>query len=377
MLFTFWLRNWKRLAPAARRRTPTSAHQQFRFRPRLEACEDRCLPSGLPYPTAATVSQLIADINYADQTGGAFTINLQPSATFDVKSVNNTTDGANGLPVVGGTKAVDLTILGNGDTIERAISTSSGHGKKQDNSPAFRLFEVAAGASLTLDHVTLKQGSAAGTGGAIYNLGTLTISNGIFSNNSGGDIYNAGGTATVSYSTLPSISNNGGTVTVSHCTLPGGGVTNQSGTMTLSDSAVSGGRGIYNAGTLMVNTSTISNNSATYGGGIYNAGTLTVSNTTISGNEASLGGGIYNHGTATLSGCTITGNYAYRIVGCTSQEQQSGGIFNDGTLTIKDSSQVTRNPYSELGDDVYNLGMVYLDTTSTIGILDGNPPILI
>src|SRR5262245_49001765 len=72
--------------------------------------------SGLPYPTAATVSQLVADINFADTTGGAFTINLQPSTTFAL------TTGV--LPVVGGAKAVDLTILGNGDTIDGSGSFS-------------------------------------------------------------------------------------------------------------------------------------------------------------------------------------------------------------------------------------------------------------
>src|SRR5689334_13249703 len=59
---------------------------------------------GLPYPTASTVSQLIADISYANSVGGAITINLAPGATFDLKSANNTTDGGNGLPVIGGTK---------------------------------------------------------------------------------------------------------------------------------------------------------------------------------------------------------------------------------------------------------------------------------
>ena len=74
---------------------------------------------GLPYATASTVSQLIADINYANSAGGAITIRLAPGATFDLKSADNTTDGGNGLPVIGGTKAVDLTIIGNGATIER------------------------------------------------------------------------------------------------------------------------------------------------------------------------------------------------------------------------------------------------------------------
>jgi hypothetical protein len=124
MSFSSWQRNWMRAATAARRRTQVSPRQPTGFRPRLEALDERWLPSGLPYPTAATVSQLIADINYADKTGGAFAINLKPGTTFDVKTVNNTTNGANGLPVIGGTKAVNLTIVGNGDTIERVGSKS-------------------------------------------------------------------------------------------------------------------------------------------------------------------------------------------------------------------------------------------------------------
>jgi uncharacterized protein (TIGR03118 family) len=46
MLFSSWLRNGKRSAPGARRRTPTSARERAGFRPRLEALEDRWVPSG-------------------------------------------------------------------------------------------------------------------------------------------------------------------------------------------------------------------------------------------------------------------------------------------------------------------------------------------
>ena len=51
---------------------------------------------GLPYPTASTVSQLIADLNYANSAGGAITINLAPGATFNLKSANNTPMAATG-----------------------------------------------------------------------------------------------------------------------------------------------------------------------------------------------------------------------------------------------------------------------------------------
>jgi hypothetical protein len=267
VLFSSWLRNEQRSAFAARRRTRTSARPRTSFRPQWQALDHRRLPSGLPYPTAATVSQLVADINYADKTGGAFTVNLKAGTTFDVKSVNNTTSGANGLPVIGGTKAVDLTIAGNGDTIERVGSKS------------FRLSDVAPGASLTINRVTLQQGLASGSGGAIYNQGTLMVSGCTVSAFSGGGIANSGGKVTVRSSTL-------------------------------SGNATGSGGGIYNSG-----------------------GRVTVSDSTLSRNGASSGGGIYSAG---------------------------------GTVNVSNSIE-----------DVYNLGVLLLDRTSTIGVLDGNPPILI
>ncbi len=56
MLFSSWLRNSKRSAPAARRRTPTSPRPRASFRPRLEAIEDRCLLS-----TAIVQTNLVSD----------------------------------------------------------------------------------------------------------------------------------------------------------------------------------------------------------------------------------------------------------------------------------------------------------------------------
>jgi hypothetical protein len=153
------------------------------FRPHLEALEDRALPSTY---YAATASQLSADISAANAAGGANTIVLTAPTTspYVLTAVNNTTDGATGLPVIsgGGKKAAadNLTIIGNGDTIER--STASG-------TAAFRLFDVAKGASLTLQDVTLQNGlegygfGAWAEGGAIYNQGTLVLSGVTIQNN--------------------------------------------------------------------------------------------------------------------------------------------------------------------------------------------------
>ena len=96
------------------------------------------------------VTQLIGDINYANTNGGSFTINLQPNTTFDLLTVYDA-DGFGGdmLPVIGGANAVNLTILGNGDTLQR-----------DTNAPQRRLIEVAWASSLTLDQMTLTNGYA-------------------------------------------------------------------------------------------------------------------------------------------------------------------------------------------------------------------------
>jgi hypothetical protein len=147
----------------------------------VETLENRTLLSAaLPYATAANASQLVADIKAANAAGGANTIMLAPNTTFDLTAIDNTTNGANGLPVIGGGKSVgkqgpilvNLKIVGNGDTIARSSVTGT---------LDFRLFDVASGNSLTLENLSLYNGTARGIGtaadgGAIYNQGTLVLS---------------------------------------------------------------------------------------------------------------------------------------------------------------------------------------------------------
>lgn len=137
-----------------------------RFRPRLELLERREVPASF---TAATVPELIAAIDAANLTPEADTLTLAAGTTFALARHNNVTDGANGLPVIAPDE--DLTVLGNGATIERKTST---------NGFRFRLFDVAVGATLTLQDLTIRGGSAFGPngaaqGGAVRSAGTLNL----------------------------------------------------------------------------------------------------------------------------------------------------------------------------------------------------------
>jgi hypothetical protein len=149
---------------------------------------------------AATVSDLIADINAANQAGRSNTITLTaPAASpYVLTAVDNTTNGANGLPVIAKNDA--LTIVGSVDTIERSTALGT---------PYFRIFDVAKGGSLILENLTLQSGLAYGAGasaegGAIYNQGALDLNGVTVQNNiaqgqdgagnsaAGGGVYSGG-----------------------------------------------------------------------------------------------------------------------------------------------------------------------------------------
>ncbi|MEH2401731.1 DUF4347 domain-containing protein [Nostoc sp.] len=165
------------------------------------------------------------------------------------------------------------------------------------------------------------------TQGGIYNGGTLSLTNSsVYGNTGGSKIYN-GNTA------------GGGIFNDSFSV-------GKIGILSLTNSSVSGntadsGGGIYNqGGTLRLTNSTVSGNSAKFGGGIFNgddnsyfSGSATLTNSTISGNTAlEDGGAIYN-------GNAYGGNNELTIISTTINHNTAdsdgngtgngGGIFND------------------------------------------------
>ena len=152
------------------------------FRPRLETLEDRTVPAMLQVTSladdggAGTLRSLIA----VAQTNGdaSNTIDFDPSLaggviTLTAAPLNPATGTFPGPTAFDVNKT--LTILGSGQTITRAATAAD-----------FRFFFVEAAGSLTLSNLTLSGGlakgfdsggtggGAAGLGGAIFNMGTLT-----------------------------------------------------------------------------------------------------------------------------------------------------------------------------------------------------------
>lgn len=356
MWFTSLQRVFGRRATGATSRPSVARRRSFRLS--VEQLEDRTCPSNF---SAATVSELIADINAANLAGGANTITLQAGTDFTLTAVDNSWDGATGLPAI--TPGDSLTILGNGDTISRSTDSTT---------PAFRLLDVYGGASLTLKNLRLTNGLADGSGGfaaqggAIYNRGNLVLDGvnvaynrafgGLYGGAWGGGIFSSG-----------NLTLEGGS-TVQNNVAAGGPGSRAQGPTKLSPGHGGGpggyayGGGIYVAdGTAILTGATVSGNTAqggnggpglssywrggvggnAYGGGIYvAAGTVAVTSTTLSGNAAQggssgspyptysgggFGGGLYAAGgTVTLRYDTVSQNSA----------TYGGGIYIDPSAIV-------------------------------------------
>jgi hypothetical protein len=315
--------------------------------------EDRLMPTN--YSTA-NVSALIADINAANTAGGANTISLTAPTTspYLFSAVNNGTDGGNLLPVIAAND--NLTIVGNGDTMERT-------GKQK----SARFFDVTAGASLTLQNLTLEGCSLLSgglyEGGAIFNQGALTLSGVTVQSNEVKPLFNLGsamgggiwssGSLTLENGTLVQDNWVWGSSGEESFAAFGGAVYIAGGTASISDTTFTGntatpgvgaggpdasgfGGALYvAAGQVVMTTSTVNNNIIyspdagyeTYGGGVYVAGgAVTLSNDTVQSNSAIFGGGLdVAGGTVTLSNDTVESNSA---------SSAGGGIYIASLATV-------------------------------------------
>jgi CSLREA domain-containing protein len=222
-------------------------------------------------------------------------------------------------------------------------------------SPRDRVFQVFGGAGLTLNGVTIRNGSAALGGGISNDGGTVTIQNSVVTANTsqqdGGGI-NSTGSLTIRNSTISrnTSGEDGGGIRVggSGARLDLDGVTIDSNT------TANGGGGIgvetsdpASFATIVIANSAVTNNIGTHpnldGGGInFDGGIATVTNTRITGNRNGRGGGMQatDGANVTMDRVVISGNTA---------PHDGGGIqFGQGTLTMT-NSEVTNNSTDEDG----------------------------
>ncbi len=146
-----------------------------------------------------------------------------------------------------------------------------------------RIFEVDSLAPVTLNSLTLTNGSAGDGygGGAVLNYSTLIMNQCTLAGNVAGGTVGGG-------------LENDGTNTLNECTLAG-------------NSAGIGG-GLFNYGTLALNQCTVSGNSANSGyggGGVYNFGNLALTGSIIAGNAASVGADVFNEENLAYSGANL------------------------------------------------------------------------
>jgi len=243
-----------------------------------------CSPNPTSNVPCGDVNKLINAINTANQNPALHTIELAPGCSYPLTTIDNTTEGNNGLPVI----TSEIVINGNGATILRSV-----------DEPRFRIFHVAASTmtapgTLTLNDLTLKNGHAYGVGtsyyeeygGAILNFGRTVVNNAIITENSAyvaGAFFNKGSMeiakSTISHNEASGLrdgilNSNEGVMIISHSSISENGVTN-------------GTTGIWNSGNLEILNSTISGNG---GIGIDNddPGQLSVAFVTIASNGSGI-----------------------------------------------------------------------------------------
>lgn len=325
---------------------------------------------------AGSPASLISAINTGNSAGSAYSICLANSI-YTLNAVDNSNPiGANALPVITG----DISIIGNGATLTRDVSA-----------PDFRFFRVANGATLTLENLTLDNGHTSGTsdagdGGAIYNDGTLTIVDSIFTGNraniEAGAIYNNDdqilNITNSSFTDNRALGDDGGAidnhgiVTISGTTFAdnhadgddGGAIWNDDDALliisdsifTLNSASDEGGI-IMNFGTITLNNNIIANNSSGGDGGAISSdtGTITITNGNFSNNiSGDDGGAIMTYAPLSLTGVTLDNNDA---------SDKGGAIYVWDSDLLIDNSTLSNN------ESVNNGGAIYIGNASVSSYL--------
>ena len=279
-------------------------------------------------------------------------------------------------------EAADFT---NGITINKDI-TIDGKGHTIDAKNLGRIFSIGEGFTVTLTNATLINGKAT-EGGAIYNDGSLTLSDVKLSDNAadsyGGAVFNNGelvvsdsvfdandivnrGSASVDYGGAAIYNWYDGTLTVS-----GSNFTNNIKNYKNGDNLVGA---ITTIGNATVSGSNFVNNSGRWGGAISatgaelrkNSSTLTVSNTIFKDNSALYAGAVYIWGSNyNIADCVFDNNTAFGKGNMTPNNNNGGALvvsqvsrFNEPITGTISGSKFTNNKAQYGGAAYFNKGFV-------------------
>ncbi len=273
-------------------------------------------------------------IQECDAEGGSHEIDFSVTGTINLQSAMSTI-------------TCTVNIYGPEDADGNNLVTVAGSGSGNQLGLTYGIFTIGSASTTELQCLNLTGGNTT-AGGAIVNLGDLTVFGCAMYDNTagtGGAIYNgpaaelwlsssylwyntasaAGGGI---FNSIPANTDSGGaSVAIVNSEIFCNSVTNDNGN----------GGGIYNGGTLSCsyNTQVYSNSAQGFGGGIYSVSTqqVTFSGGLINGNSASNGGGIYiSGGTDSFSDVTINNNSASSKGGAA---YLSGGTVTFDTCTIQ------------------------------------------
>ena len=281
-------------------------------------------------------------------SNGPDTIKLKAKGPYGLTSVNNHTDGPNGLPSI----TTKITIDGNNEIIERSGARFA--------PPRLRIFHVAPTGKLRLNELTVQGGFTADyfgdVGAGIYNKGTLTLShcevidNHTVDSGSGGGIKNAETGRvqvrdTILANNSPDAISNAGIAYLTRAT-----VDHDSG---------DGCGALYNREYMAIRDSAIYLNfQSVCAGGIRSSGEssrLAVINTTVTNNFDSIneGGGIAvgNGGSAEIINSTIADNNA------DPWEERPGQITGlTGNVTLRNTIVYSKRPGGNCRGNVISMG---------------------
>ena len=342
------------------------------------------------------VAGLKSAITTSNTNGGDDTINLAAGGEYILLTVDNTTNGENGLPVILADSGHSLLVNGNGSVIRRDYVQSMA---------LFRILQVGPGANVTLKELQLSaleppMNTFVTVGAALFNNhGTVVLEScSLYDNwaNTGGAIYSdgSGGTASLTLVGCELFQNHangrGGAIhgegTKGNASVVlmqshiysnvseevGGGISSVESALSITGGsidynvALDWGGGISHTGnqsgaTLSaVDLGMVGNHAAGFGGGIYQSGAqLTLTGCNLEENYAGLpfvtsaaqGGGLFHAaGNATLSNCTFRRNWNVAV---NDFPIQGGAIYNAATLGVSNTTFLL-NRVQQDGGAVYN-----------------------